>query len=66
MAKNHRGKSRRRSLDNSRWATKYDLFYPDAKNSLPVQNAVRKALRGESSDEVEVIIEDQETEHKKG
>lgn len=48
------------------WATKYDLFYPDAKTVFPVQNLpLEKALRGESSDEVEVIIEDQETKHKK-
>jgi hypothetical protein len=32
------------------------------KTSSRSKPAVRKALRGESSDEVEVIIEDQETE----
>jgi PAS domain S-box-containing protein len=48
------------------WATKYDLFYPDAKTVFPVQNLpLEKALRGESTADVEVIIEDQETKNKK-
>lgn len=48
------------------WSTKYDLYYPDEKTVFPVQNLpLEKALKGESSDDVEIIIENPETKTKK-
>ncbi len=48
------------------WSAKYDLYYPDNKTVFPIQNLpLEKALKGESTDDVEVIIEDQETRAKK-
>jgi PAS domain S-box-containing protein len=48
------------------WSTKYDLYYPDARTIFPVQNLpLDKALKGESTDDVEIIIEDSETKAKK-
>jgi PAS domain S-box-containing protein len=48
------------------WSTKYDLYYPDNQTVFPSQNLpLEKALKGESTDDVEIIIEDQETKAKK-
>lgn len=48
------------------WSAKYDLYYPDNQTVFPIQNLpLEKALKGEVSDDVEVIIEDQETKAQK-
>lgn len=48
------------------WSTKYNLYYPDEKTVFPAQNLpLDKALKGESTDDVEIIIEDSETKNKK-
>lgn len=48
------------------WSTKYDLYYPDELTVFPAQNLpLEKALKGESTDDVEIIIEDSETKTKK-
>lgn len=48
------------------WSAKYDLYYPDQVTIFPAQNLpLEKALKGESTDDVEVIIEDSETKDKK-
>ncbi len=48
------------------WSAKYDLYYPDNQTVFPIQNLpLEKALKGESTDDVEVIIEDQETKAQK-
>ena len=48
------------------WSTKYELYYPDEKTIFPAQNLpLEKALKGESTDDVEIIIEDSETKAKK-
>jgi PAS domain S-box-containing protein len=48
------------------WSAKYDLYYPDQVTIFPAQNLpLEKALKGESTDDVEVIIEDSETRNKK-
>ncbi|MFV5694103.1 PAS domain S-box protein [Flavobacterium sp. LB3P122] len=48
------------------WSTKYELYYPDEKTIFPAQNLpLEKALKGESTDDVEIIIEDSETKEKK-
>jgi PAS domain-containing protein len=48
------------------WSTKYNLYYPDEKTVFPAQNLpLDKALKGESTDDVEIIIEDSETKTKK-
>ena len=48
------------------WSTKYDLYYPDEQTVFPAQNLpLEKALKGESTDDVEIIIEDSETKAKK-
>ncbi len=48
------------------WSTKYDLYYPDEKTVFPAQNLpLDRALKGESTDDVEIIIADAETKTKK-
>ena len=48
------------------WSTKYNLYYPDEQTVFPAQNLpLDKALKGESTDDVEIIIEDSETKAKK-
>ncbi|MBP6182012.1 PAS domain S-box protein [Flavobacterium sp.] len=48
------------------WSAKYDLYYPDEQTIFPAQNLpLEKALKGESTDDVEIIIEDSETKAKK-
>jgi PAS domain S-box-containing protein len=48
------------------WSAKYDLYYPDEKTVFPAQNLpLEKALKGESTDDVEIIIQDSETKAKK-
>ncbi|MFV8325633.1 PAS domain S-box protein [Flavobacterium sp. ZS1P14] len=48
------------------WSTKYELYYPDEKTIFPAQNLpLEKALKGESTDDVEIIIENSETKAKK-
>ncbi|MNX68903.1 Sporulation kinase E [compost metagenome] len=48
------------------WSTKYDLYYPDQQTIFPAQNLpLEKALKGESTDDVEIILEDSETKNKK-
>ena len=48
------------------WSIKYNLYYPDEKTVFPAQNLpLDKALKGESTDDVEIIIEDSETKTKK-
>lgn len=48
------------------WSTKYNLYYPDEKTVFPAQNLpLDKALKGESTDDVEIIIQDSETKTKK-
>ncbi|MFV8368757.1 PAS domain S-box protein [Flavobacterium sp. LB2R40] len=48
------------------WSTKYDLYYPDEQTVFPAQNLpLEKALKGESTDDVEIIIENSETKTKK-
>ncbi|MDI5897998.1 PAS domain S-box protein [Flavobacterium yafengii] len=48
------------------WSTKYDLYYPDELTVFPAQNLpLEKALKGESTDDVEIIIEDSETKTRK-
>lgn len=48
------------------WSAKYDLYYPDNQTVFPAQNLpLEKALKGESTDDVEIIIEDQETKAQK-
>jgi PAS domain S-box-containing protein len=48
------------------WSAEYDLYYPDEKTIFPAQNLpLDKALRGESSDDVEIIIANPETKTKK-
>lgn len=48
------------------WSTKYELYYPDEVTTYPAQNLpLEKALKGESTDDVEIIIEDNETKSKK-
>ncbi|MFV8341497.1 PAS domain S-box protein [Flavobacterium sp. XS2P39] len=48
------------------WSAKYDLFYPDEQTIFPAQNLpLEKALKGESTDDVEIIISDSETKTKK-
>jgi len=48
------------------WSTKYELYYPDEVTIFPAQNLpLEKALKGESTDDVEIIIEDAETKAKK-
>ena len=47
-------------------ATKYDLYYPDEKTIFPAQNLpLERALKGESTNGVEIIIEDPESKSKK-
>jgi PAS domain S-box-containing protein len=48
------------------WSAKYHLYYPDEKTIFPSQNLpLEKALKGESTDDVEIIIEHAETREKK-
>jgi PAS domain-containing protein len=48
------------------WSAKYDLYYPDEQTIFPAQNLpLEKALKGESTDDVEIIIENSETKDKK-
>ena len=48
------------------WSAEYDLYYPDEKTIFPAQNLpLDKALRGESTDDVEIIIANPETRTKK-
>lgn len=48
------------------WSAKYDLYYPDEQTVFPAQNLpLEKALKGESTDDVEIIIADSETKTKK-
>lgn len=48
------------------WSIKYNLYYPDEQTVFPAQNLpLDKALKGESTDDVEIIIEDAETKEKK-
>jgi PAS domain S-box-containing protein len=48
------------------WSTKYNLYYPDEQTVFPAQNLpLDKALKGQSTDDVEIIIEDSETKAKK-
>jgi PAS domain S-box-containing protein len=48
------------------WSAKYSLYYPDDKTIFPSQNLpLDKALRGESTTNVELIIENSETKDKK-
>lgn len=48
------------------WSTKYNLYYPDEQTVFPSQNLpLEKALKGESTDDVEIIIADSETKNKK-
>jgi len=48
------------------WSAQYDLYYPDAETVFPAQNLpLDKALRGESTGDVEIIIEDPETKAQK-
>ncbi|MFT5254654.1 MAG: PAS domain S-box-containing protein, partial [Flavobacteriales bacterium] len=48
------------------WTAKYSLYYPDEKTIFPAQNLpLDKALRGESTTNVELIIENSETKDKK-
>lgn len=48
------------------WSAKYDLYYPDEQTIFPSQNLpLEKALKGESTDDVEIIIADSETKDKK-
>ena len=48
------------------WSAKYDLYYPDERTIFPAQNLpLEKALKGESTDDVEIVIEDSETRDKK-
>jgi PAS domain S-box-containing protein len=48
------------------WSTKYDLYYPDERTVFPAQNLpLEKALKGETTEDVEIIIEDNETKVKK-
>lgn len=48
------------------WSAKYDLYYPDEQTIFPAQNLpLEKALKGESTDDVEIIIADSETKTKK-
>lgn len=54
------------SLTTLDWSVKYDLFYPDEQTIYPAQNLpLEKALKGESTDDVEIIIEDHTTKVKK-
>jgi PAS domain S-box-containing protein len=48
------------------WSAKYSLYYPDEKTIFPSQNLpLDKALKGESTSSVELIIENSETKDKK-
>jgi PAS domain S-box-containing protein len=48
------------------WSAKYSLYYPDEKTIFPAQNLpLDKALKGESTSDVELIIENFETKDKK-
>jgi PAS domain S-box-containing protein len=48
------------------WSAKYDLYYPDEKTIFPAQNLpLEKALKGEPTDDVEIIIQNSETKNKK-
>ncbi len=48
------------------WSVKYDLYYPDEKTIFPAQNLpLEKALKGEVTDDVEIIIEDPASKTKK-
>lgn len=48
------------------WSAKYNLFYPDEVTTFPSQNLpLDKALKGESTDDVELIIEDPASKTKK-
>ena len=48
------------------WSAKYELYYPDEKTVFPAQNLpLEKALKGESTDDVEIIIADFESKTKK-
>ena len=48
------------------WSAKYNLFYPDEVTTFPSQNLpLDKALKGESTDDVELIIEDSASKTKK-
>lgn len=48
------------------WSAEYELYYPDEKTIFPAQNLpLDKALRGESTDDVEIIIANPETNTKK-
>jgi PAS domain S-box-containing protein len=48
------------------WSNKYDLYYPDEKTIFPAQNLpLEKALKGEVTENIEIIIEDHETKTKK-
>ncbi|MGZ3899751.1 MAG: PAS domain S-box protein, partial [Bacteroidia bacterium] len=50
---------------SSDWTDRYDIYYPDG-SVFPAQNLpIEKALKGEVSDEVEIIVEDRETKDKK-
>jgi PAS domain S-box-containing protein len=48
------------------WSAEYSLYYPDEKTIFPSQNLpLDKALKGESTADVELIIESNETKGKK-
>ncbi|MGO4817245.1 PAS domain S-box protein [Flavobacterium sp. W22_SRS_FP1] len=48
------------------WSAEYYLYYPDEKTIFPAQNLpLDKALKGESTADVELIIENYETKGKK-
>jgi PAS domain S-box-containing protein len=51
---------------NIDFSSKYELYYPDDETIFPAQNLpLEKALKGESTDDVEIIIEDPEAKTKK-
>jgi PAS domain S-box-containing protein len=48
------------------WLRNYELYYPDEKTIFPVQNfPLEMALKGEPTDDVEIVVKDLESQSKK-
>ena len=56
----------RQEFISSNWSDQYEIFYPDEETIFPAQNLpLERALRGESTEDVEIIIKNPTSQEKK-
>jgi len=54
------------SYYSSDWSDRYDIYYPDGNTIFPAQNLpIERALKGEPTYDVELILEDRDSKNKK-